>query len=67
MVRSCIDESERFHGIGTLAGVIDRAVQLAGEIVGKNTNAWLHAQDRAAAEGLIDNTPQARMVWLIHG
>jgi hypothetical protein len=24
--RSRIDESERFHGIGTLAGVIDRAV-----------------------------------------
>ena len=41
--------------------------QLAGEIVGDGANARLHVENRAAAEGLVDDLAQARVVGLVHG
>src|SRR2546425_10178238 len=41
--------------------------QLAGKIVGDGTNMRLHVEDCAAAEGFVDDPPQARVIRLVHG
>jgi len=41
--------------------------QPAGKIVGDGANARLHIEDCAAAEGLVDDSPQTRVVRLVHG
>jgi hypothetical protein len=41
--------------------------QPAGKIVGDGTNARLHVEDGAAAEGLVDDSAQTRVVRLVHG
>ena len=41
--------------------------QLAGKLVGDGANVRLHVEDRAAAEGLVDDLAQARVVRLVHG
>ena len=63
------DDRERQRSRVALDDVGRAAVreQLAGETVGDGANARLHVEHRAAAERLVDDAAQARVVRLVHG
>ena len=63
------DDRERQHSRVALDEIGRASVreQLAGEIVGDGANARLHVENRAAAERLVDDLAQARVIRLVHG
>jgi hypothetical protein len=63
------DDRQRQHSRISLDEVGRASIreQLASKIVGDGTNMRLHIEDRAAAEGFVDDPPQASVIRLVHG
>src|SRR6478672_9309536 len=41
--------------------------QVSRKLIGNCENSWFHVENGTATKGFVPNTPQPRMVWLVHG